>query len=221
MFWNKHRLSAMNMNCKHKKKYVCVEVPGCRFCAASCPIVEALSLCTAPPVNAGREVDERWCLLFISWRLDSRLESRLSPSLSPGLPRLRRSRLSSMLADCDAIRETEVFTGGSINRPVWPVTIDKFCVSFIAYLWFAFTKFIVVTEWQQANGTMWSWHKISLWLHSSFLLLVQVRLRTEVSSTPSSTRPGFELMTSRSWQYIPCHWDPALTTRPSVTSLML
>ena len=25
--------------------------------------------------------------------------------------------------------------------------------------------------------------------------------------TPSSTRPGFELMTSRSWQYSSCHWD--------------
>ena len=35
----------------------------------------------------------------------------------------------------------------------------------------------------------------------------QVRLRTEVPSTPSSTRPGLELMTARSWQYISCHWD--------------
>ena len=25
--------------------------------------------------------------------------------------------------------------------------------------------------------------------------------------TPDSTRLGFELMTSRSWQHIPCHWD--------------
>ena len=25
--------------------------------------------------------------------------------------------------------------------------------------------------------------------------------------TPSSTRPGFELLISRSWQYISCHWD--------------
>ena len=31
--------------------------------------------------------------------------------------------------------------------------------------------------------------------------------RTEVLPTPSSTWPGFELMTSRSWQYIWCHWD--------------
>ena len=42
----------------------------------------------------------------------------------------------------------------------------------------------------------------------------QVQLRTEVLHTPSLTRPGFELMTSRSWQYISCHWD----TWPSVTS---
>ena len=38
-------------------------------------------------------------------------------------------------------------------------------------------------------------------------ILVQVRFRTEVLCTPSSTRPGFELMTSRLWQYISCHWD--------------
>ena len=37
--------------------------------------------------------------------------------------------------------------------------------------------------------------------------LVQVQLRTEVLRTPSSIRLGFELMSSRSWQYIPCHWD--------------
>ena len=36
--------------------------------------------------------------------------------------------------------------------------------------------------------------------------LIQVRLRTEVPSTPSSTRPGLELMTSRSWQHISWHW---------------
>ena len=39
------------------------------------------------------------------------------------------------------------------------------------------------------------------------IFLVQVRLRTEVLRIPSSTRPGFEPMTFRSWQYIPCHWD--------------
>ena len=39
------------------------------------------------------------------------------------------------------------------------------------------------------------------------LFLVQVRLRTEVLRTPNSTWLGFELLTSRSWQYIPCHWD--------------
>ena len=37
--------------------------------------------------------------------------------------------------------------------------------------------------------------------------LVQVRLGTELR-TPSSTRVGIELMTSRSWQYISCHCDP-------------
>ena len=48
-----------------------------------------------------------------------------------------------------------------------------------------------------------------LLLHpSKALCFVQVRLRTEVLHTPSSTQVGFELMTSRSWQYISCHWDP-------------
>ena len=48
------------------------------------------------------------------------------------------------------------------------------------------------------------------------IVLVQVRLRTEVLSLlpPSLTRPGFALMICRSWQYISCHWDAALTTRP-------
>ena len=40
-----------------------------------------------------------------------------------------------------------------------------------------------------------------------FLGLVQVQLRTEGLCTPSSTQLGFELMTSRPWQYILCHWD--------------
>ena len=43
--------------------------------------------------------------------------------------------------------------------------------------------------------------------HLHWVSLVQVRLRTEVLRTPRSTRPGFKLMTSRSWQYISCHWD--------------
>ena len=52
----------------------------------------------------------------------------------------------------------------------------------------------------------WKWY---IWVGYVILkivriLLVLVRLRTEVSS---STWPWFELMTSRSWQYISCHWD--------------
>ena len=49
------------------------------------------------------------------------------------------------------------------------------------------------------------------------VILVPVQFRTEVQSTPSSTRLGFELMTSESWQCISCHETPAQTTRPSVT----
>ena len=40
-----------------------------------------------------------------------------------------------------------------------------------------------------------------------FLVQVHVQLRTEILRTSSLTQSGFELMTSRSWQYIPCHWD--------------
>ena len=42
---------------------------------------------------------------------------------------------------------------------------------------------------------------------STKFFLVQVRLKTEALNTPSSTRPGFELMTSRSWQHISCYWE--------------
>ena len=42
---------------------------------------------------------------------------------------------------------------------------------------------------------------------NNFFFLDQVWLRTEVLRTPSSTRPGFELMTSRSWQNVSYHWD--------------
>ena len=39
------------------------------------------------------------------------------------------------------------------------------------------------------------------------IFLVQVWIRTEVLCNPSSTQQGFELMTSRSWQYLSCHRD--------------
>ena len=46
-----------------------------------------------------------------------------------------------------------------------------------------------------------------MWTNVNSIFLVQVRIRTEVLPTKSLTRSGFELMTSRSWQYTPCHWD--------------
>ena len=48
--------------------------------------------------------------------------------------------------------------------------------------------------------------------------LVQVRLGTEVLCTPSSTWQGFELMTSRSWQYISCHWA-ACSNHSAITTI--
>ena len=44
----------------------------------------------------------------------------------------------------------------------------------------------------------------SLWI---YIFLVQVWIWTEVLQTPSSTQPGFESRTSRSWQCISCIWD--------------
>ena len=37
------------------------------------------------------------------------------------------------------------------------------------------------------------------------ICLVQVQLRTEIPRILSSTLPGFELMTCRSWRYSSCH----------------
>ena len=48
----------------------------------------------------------------------------------------------------------------------------------------------------------------------SIILFVQVRLRTAVLRTLSLTRLGFELMTSRSWQHISCHWDACSNNSP-------
>ena len=49
-------------------------------------------------------------------------------------------------------------------------------------------------------------------------MLVQVSLRTEVPRTPSSAWSGLELMTSRSIFHVT--EMPAVTTRPSVTSIL-
>ena len=59
------------------------------------------------------------------------------------------------------------------------------------------------------RGLKWlQMHGLSDWLmHSQLIVLVQVRFRTEVLRTQSSTWQGFELMASRSWQVISCHWD--------------
>ena len=62
---------------------------------------------------------------------------------------------------------------------------------------------------------------VHLQVHVSLFALVNLRpfvgnllqtvssstTKTEVVRTPSSTQPGSELMTSRSWQHISCQWD--------------
>ena len=48
-------------------------------------------------------------------------------------------------------------------------------------------------------------------MHWQLIFLVEVRLRIEVLRASSSIQMGFELMTSRSWQYISCHWDSCST----------
>ena len=55
----------------------------------------------------------------------------------------------------------------------------------------------LLSRWLQAYiNPKWKW-----------IFWVLVRLWTEVLRTQSSTQLGFELVTSRSWQYISCHWD--------------
>ena len=53
------------------------------------------------------------------------------------------------------------------------------------------------------------------WETIQIVFLVQVRLRAEVTMHPISTLPGFKLMTSRSWQYISCHWDATVLYKSS------
>ena len=55
--------------------------------------------------------------------------------------------------------------------------------------------------------------------HTRYIFWVQVRLMTEVPPTPSSTRTGFELMTSRSWQCSSCHWD-ACSNHQAISDLI-
>ena len=52
----------------------------------------------------------------------------------------------------------------------------------------------------------WSYQQKTNWQRVKYIWF-KLWLSAEVLHTPSSTRPGFKLMTSRSRQYIPCHWD--------------
>ena len=67
-----------------------------------------------------------------------------------------------------------------------------------------------VCNWKRINLFLVLWLLYSyrvIYSDNYFYILIHVRLRTEVPSTLSSTRPGLTLMTPRSWQYISCHWD--------------
>ena len=58
---------------------------------------------------------------------------------------------------------------------------------------------------KELHGSWWS-----LWQESSALYLLffgSSTTQTKILCTPSLTQLGFELMTSRSWQYFSCHWD--------------
>ena len=61
------------------------------------------------------------------------------------------------------------------------------------------------------NLNFWIPHNYLFYSKRKISFLVQVWFRTEVLRTPSSTRPWFENMTSRSWQYTSCHWEPVTT----------
>ena len=67
----------------------------------------------------------------------------------------------------------------------------------------------VLLSWVDAyprTTQSWSRHNVLINLIQR-IFLVWVQLKTEVLHIPSLTRPGFEPMTSRSWQYISCPWD--------------
>ena len=67
---------------------------------------------------------------------------------------------------------------------------------------------VIQQHWNSAPPPFYTLLYIYMYVLSSWwLFFVTVRLRIEVLSTPSLTRPGFELMTSRSWQHTSCHWD--------------
>ena len=69
-------------------------------------------------------------------------------------------------------------------------------ISWHQLIWTAFS----ISEMMMDNTKRWKCFIYKVWL-------VQVWLRTEVLHTSSSTQPRFKRMTSRSWQYISCHWD--------------
>ena len=51
-----------------------------------------------------------------------------------------------------------------------------------------------------AGVIIFTWKNTWIWIWIWTIFLIQVRLRTEILRTPSSTQPGFELMASKSWQ---------------------
>ena len=65
---------------------------------------------------------------------------------------------------------------------------------------------IPVLQYSNASST---WKQIHLYIVTCIVLyfFVQIRLRTDVLRIPSSIERGFELMTSKSWRCISCHWD--------------
>ena len=76
------------------------------------------------------------------------------------------------------------------------------CVFLCTYSFFLFMQNII-----KFNNSKILLTEVELTLLRIKVFWVQVQLRTEVLCSTSFTRPGFELMTSRSWQYTSCHWN--------------
>ena len=114
------------------------------------------------------------------------------------------------------------------KTPNWSLlTLAPFCTVFRVVIykmrsWVVIAQFHTLSLW--FTLLLWAafiwWHWLVELNVKQFttlrIFLVQVRLRVEVLFTPRSTLRGFELMTSRWWEYHTCHWNNVLSTLSTV-----
>ena len=102
---------------------------------------------------------------------------------------------------------TEVLRSSSSTRPGFELMTSRLW-QYISCHWDACSNHLAISDFTKKTVFfLYRLIKKFIVMTTNFICLVQVRLRTEVLRTPSSSRPGLTLMTSRSWQYISYHWD--------------